>query len=142
VHLTACSALSSDHVPILIDTTYRSPFLNIPDRPDFNRTDWSKFQACLDNNIPFISETADEAGIHTYVENLNSPMCGALEVSTPKSRTRADPRHPIPARIQNEIRLKKRLRRQWQLTSDPALKADVKRLQRLVTLQLQEWRND
>jgi hypothetical protein len=34
------------------------------------------------------------------------------------------------------------LRRQWQITSDPALKAEVNRLQRSVTHQLNEWRND
>jgi hypothetical protein len=28
VHMTACSALSSDHLPVLIDTTCRSSFLN------------------------------------------------------------------------------------------------------------------
>jgi hypothetical protein len=73
---------------------------------------------------------------------LISAISGALEESTPKSRPRADPRPPIPARIQDEIRLKNRLRRQWQLTRDAALKAEVNRLQRSVTLQLQEWRND
>jgi hypothetical protein len=72
VHLTACSALSSDHLPILIDTTCRSSFLNPPDRPDFKRTDWSKFQVCLDNNIPIISETVDEASIDACVENLTT----------------------------------------------------------------------
>jgi hypothetical protein len=85
VHLTACSALSSDHLPILIDTTCRSSFLNPQDRPDFKRTDWSKFQACLDNVIPFNTETADEVGINTCVENLTSAISGALEKSTPKS---------------------------------------------------------
>jgi hypothetical protein len=82
VHLTACSALSSDHLHILIDTRCRLSFFNLPNGPDFNRTDWSKFQACLDNNIPFISETTDEADIHTSVENLTSAIRGALEVST------------------------------------------------------------
>jgi hypothetical protein len=142
VYLTACSALSSDHLPVLIDTRCRSSFLNLLDRPDFRRTDWSKFHACLDNNIPFNSETADEASIDTCVENLTNAISGALELSTPKSRPRADPRPPIPARIRDEIRLKNRLRRRWQLTRDPALKAEVNRLQRSVTLQLQEWRND
>jgi hypothetical protein len=137
VYLTACSALSSDHLPILIDTTCRSSFLNLPDRPDFKRADWSKFQAYLDNNIAFISQTTDEAGIDTCVESLTSASSGTLEVSAPKSRPRADPRPPIPARIQDEIRLKNRLRRQWQLTTDPALKAEVNRLQRSMTLQQQ-----
>jgi hypothetical protein len=41
VYLTACSALSSGHLPILIDTSCRSSFFNPADRPDFKRTDWS-----------------------------------------------------------------------------------------------------
>jgi hypothetical protein len=116
VYLTACSALRSDHLRILIDTTCRSSFLNPPDRTDFKRTDWSKFQECLENVIPFNAETADEVGIDACVGTLTSAISGALEVSTPKSRPRADPRPPIPARIQDEIRLKNRLMRQWQIT--------------------------
>jgi hypothetical protein len=63
-------------------------------------------------------------------------------LSTPKSRPRDDPRPSITAFIQDEIRLKSRLRRQWQITRDPALKAEGNRLQRSVTHQLNEWRND
>ena len=44
--------------------------------------------------------------------------------------------------IQDEIRLKNRLRRQWQITRDPTLRAEVNRLQRSVTRRLNEWRND
>ena len=47
---------------------------------------------------------------------------------------------PEPDRIQNEIL--NRLRRQWQIFSDPALKAKFNRLQRSVTNQLNEWKND
>jgi hypothetical protein len=61
--------------------------------------------------------------------------------STPKRRLRADPWSPIQAGIQDEIRLKYRLRRQWQVTRDPILRAEVNRLQRSVTRQLKEWRN-
>jgi len=45
VYLTSYSALSSDHLPVLIDNSCRSSFHNPPDRPDFERTDWapSKF---------------------------------------------------------------------------------------------------
>jgi hypothetical protein len=97
VQITACSALSSDHLHILIDTRCRSSFLNMPDRSHFKRTDWPTFQACLNNNIPFNPETADEAGIDTCVESLTSAIGGALEASAPKSQPRADPRLPIPA---------------------------------------------
>jgi hypothetical protein len=40
------------------------------------------------------------------------------------------------------MRLKNRLRRQWQFTWDPALKTQVKRLHRSVTYRLNEWRNE
>jgi hypothetical protein len=35
VYLTSCSALSSHHLPVLINTTCRSSFHHLPDRPDF-----------------------------------------------------------------------------------------------------------
>jgi hypothetical protein len=49
VHLSVCSALSSDHLPILIDNTCRSSFQNLLDRPDFTRIDWGTSQACLES---------------------------------------------------------------------------------------------
>jgi endonuclease/exonuclease/phosphatase family metal-dependent hydrolase len=39
VYMTSCSALSSDHLPVLIDTTCRSTFQHPPDLPDFRLTD-------------------------------------------------------------------------------------------------------
>jgi hypothetical protein len=101
VHLTACSAHSSYHLQIPIDTRSRSSLVNLPDRPDFKRTDCSMFQACLDNNIPYNPET--EAEIDTCIESLTSAICGAFEASASKSLLRADPQPPIPARIQDKI---------------------------------------
>jgi hypothetical protein len=62
--------------------------------------------------------------------------------SAPKRRSHADPRPPLPASIQDEIRLKNRLRRQWQVTRDSALKAQVSRFQCSVPYRLNEWRNE
>jgi hypothetical protein len=53
-----------------------------------------------------------------------------------------DPRPLILSGIQDEIRLKKRLRRVWQVTRDPALKAEVNRLQRSMTRRLNNCKND
>jgi len=80
--------------------------------------------------------------IDTCVANFSCAVLKALAASTTKRRPRDDPRPPVPAGIQDEIRLNNRLRRQWQITTDPALKAEVNRLQRSVTRRLNEWRND
>jgi len=80
--------------------------------------------------------------IETCVENFSGAILGVLEASTPKRRPTGDPRPQIPAGIQDEIRLKNRLRSRWQVTRDPALKTEVNRLQRPVTRRLIEWRKD
>jgi len=80
--------------------------------------------------------------IDICVENFSGAVLKALAASTPKCRPCDDPRPPIPAGIEDEIRLKNRLQRQWQITRDPALKAKVNRLKRSVTRRLNEWRND
>ena len=58
------------------------------------------------------------------------------------SVARLETRPQIPAGIQDEIRLKNRLWRRRQVTRDPALKAEVNRLQRSVTRRFNEWRNN
>jgi hypothetical protein len=84
---------------------------------------------------------SDEEAIDKCVEELTSAIQEATAASAPKRRPRADLRPPLPAGIQYEIRLKNRLRRQWQVTRDPARKVQVNRLQRSVTYRLNEWLN-
>jgi len=82
-----------------------------------------------------------EMAIDTCVENFHGAVLKALAASTPKC-PRDDPRPPIPGGIQDKINLKNRLRRRWQITRGPALIAEVYRLQRYMTSQLNEWKND
>jgi hypothetical protein len=80
----------------------------------------------------------DEEAIEKCVEELTSAIQEATAASALKRRPRADPRPSLPASIQDEIRLKNQLRRQWQVTRDPALKAQVNCHQRSVTYRLNE----
>jgi hypothetical protein len=141
-YLASFSALRWDHLPLLIDTACRSSLHHPPDRADFRRTDWANFQNYLEDQVPFDLDLHNELAIDTCVENFSGAVLKALAVSTPKCRPRDNTRPPIPAVIQDEIRLKNRLRRRWQVTRDPALKSKVNRLQRSVRHKLIEWRND
>jgi hypothetical protein len=96
VYLTSCCALSSDHLPVLIDTTCRSSFLP-PHRPDFRRTDWANFQTHLEDQIPSDPELHSGMAIDACVGEFSGVVLKALAASTPKCRPRADPRPPIPA---------------------------------------------
>jgi len=84
----------------------------------------------LEDQIAFDPELHDGMAIDTYVENFSGAFLNALAAFTPKRHPRADPRPVILAGIQDEIRLMNRLWRQWQVTRDPTLRAEVNRLQR------------
>ena len=75
------------------------------------------------------------------IGDLPNTILSVIEVETSKCHPRSGPRVRFPASIQGEISLKKRLRSNWQETSDSALKAEVNRLPRSVTHRLHEWRN-
>ena len=103
VYPTTCSALSSDHLPILIDTQCRSSFLNPPDCPDL--TDWPKFQASMEIGLPSNRDLTNEVAIDACVKELSSAISKAWADSSPKCCPRGDPRPPLPAHIQDELHL-------------------------------------
>ena len=78
VSLTVCSALSSDNIPVLIDTMCRSSFLTRPDLPDFKRADWIKFQECLGEKLPSNPELRDKEAVETCVGELSSAILSAI----------------------------------------------------------------
>jgi hypothetical protein len=63
VYLTSCSALSSDHLPVRIETVCRSSFHQPPYRPNFRRTD----SANLKNTLA--RSNSDRSGIAQWDGN-------------------------------------------------------------------------
>jgi hypothetical protein len=104
--------------------------------------DWAAFQACLDERLPGNPVVNDEEAINKCIVELTRAIQEATAVSASKRRPRPDPWPPLPASIQDEIRLKNLLRRQCKVTRDLAVKAQVNHLHRSVTYRLNEWRNE
>ena len=84
VYLTSCSALSLDHLPVLIYTVCCSPFQHPPDHSDFMHTDWANFQTHLEDQIPFNPKLHSKMAIDTCIENFFNTVLMALAASTPK----------------------------------------------------------
>jgi len=80
--------------------------------------------------------------IDMCVENSSGAVLKALAASTPKCCLHDNPRARILAGIQDKIHLKNWLWRQWQVTRDTALRAEVNCLQGSVTRWLNGWGND
>ena len=79
VYLTSCSALSSDHLPVLISTACRSSFHHPPNRPNFRRTDWENFQDHLEDHIPFDPELHNGMAIDECVAIFSDVVLQALQ---------------------------------------------------------------
>ena len=86
-----CSALISDHVPLLNDKTHRSSFFHPPDHQDFRSTDWATFQASLEDGILLKPDLHDEVANDTCVDELFS----ALGSFPPKRRLCDNLRHVL-----------------------------------------------
>jgi len=123
-------------------TACRSSFQHPPHHPDIKRTDWVKFRTQLGDQISSDPEFHNEMAIETCDENPFDVVLTALAASLPKRRPRDDQRPLIGTDIQDDRRLKNRLRRQGQFTRHPSLKTEVKRLHKSATRRLNEWRND
>ena len=67
----------------------------------------------MEDVILFDPELYNEIAIDTCVENVFGSVLKALAASTSMRRPRDETRSPILGGIQDELRLKTRLRRQW-----------------------------
>jgi hypothetical protein len=103
--------------------------------------DWATFKACLEDRIPVNLVVNDEKTIGKCVD-LTTAIQEATEESASNRRPRGDPRPLLPASVQDQTRPKDRLKSQWKIMRDSALKAQVNRLQKLVTYRLKECRNE
>jgi hypothetical protein len=70
IYLIRFSALSSDHLQVLIDTNCHSSFHQPPDRSHFRRTAWTNFLNYFIEQIPFNPELYNVIIIDTCVENI------------------------------------------------------------------------
>ena len=73
VYRTSCTALSSDHLPVLNETSCRSSVYHPPDSPDVRRSDWANFQTHLEQLIPFYPELHNEKAIDSCVRTSPAP---------------------------------------------------------------------
>ena len=92
IDLTSSSALSSDHLPVFVDTRCRSPFHCPSDRPHVRRTNWANFQAQLESKIPLNLELLNSMEIEAFFGNFSGAILEALVASSPKRRPHVEPK--------------------------------------------------
>lgn len=121
--------LSSDHSPTIISMvigqTIAKPFC-FPNR----HTNWLKYRkyvsSHLSQNISLISEDEIQDAINMFSETIST----AAKVATPFKQYDDTKNNKYSTTIENLIKEKRNLRRQWQLYRSPTLKSQLNHCQR------------
>lgn len=112
--------LSSDHSPVLLDLL---GVRDSPDPPQALQVHWRKFGEALarDHRSLAIGTLVDRAGIEQALDGLTKEIQQALSSST-QTRRPVDRRDKLPLIVNEALAEKRRLRRLYRLTLDPAVK--------------------
>ncbi|GFQ81487.1 histone H2A [Trichonephila clavata] len=125
--------LSSDHEPVhfVIATTSSTPFKQ--NCKTF--TNWNKFQDLISSSKPGNPPITNSTDIDQAINYFNSQIHTAINQSS-KFKPIINQLANIPHATRIKIKEKNRLRKLWQITQYPPIKAEVNRLQRSIRTDL------
>ncbi|GFR08033.1 RNA-directed DNA polymerase from mobile element jockey, partial [Trichonephila clavata] len=129
--------LSSDHNPVLFEVSldnFTSPALSTYAFPN-----WSKFQTILTNTLPGNPKISNTDDIDNAIQNFNSTFKNAFNNSS-IFKTINKPISCIPSVIRDKIKIKNRLRKDWQDTKyPPPYKTQLNKLQKEIKNELKNF---
>jgi endonuclease/exonuclease/phosphatase family metal-dependent hydrolase len=141
--INSCSDLSSDHSPISLTIHTVAQKIMKPPKLSSNRTDWEKFRNKLDNLINLRIPLKTEEDIELAVYNLTQYIQEAAWTATPGSRNHVyvnKDKHSYE--ITELMKMKRKLRKKWQLTRNLALKKELNQLTKKLKYELLEEKNN
>ena len=138
-HMEVTNELPSDHLPILYTLELNHFSLQFPAKL---KTDWEKFKNLLNRNSPprlnladWTMDTAD-----AEVAQLESILRETYSASSRPRSSKAN-YYKLPPGIQDMIRNRNRLRKDWQASRDPELKRELNFLKAQVSSRIKAFVN-
>ena len=132
--------LGSDHLPIeiSIDTTPHRNTSTNPIKYKFGQTDREVFESTLDEALGSadLSGHLSTSDLDKYADSIVTAISNAVDKAIPKSKSLRPDSNPISDESKVLIKEKRRLRRQYSQTKDPAIKSRINQLQKKVKEEL------
>ncbi|GFT55651.1 probable RNA-directed DNA polymerase from transposon X-element [Trichonephila clavipes] len=133
-HAQSIFDLSSDHNPVIFTMTPNSSYKHAHNCCTF--TNWERYQNILSVTVPGNPRINDQNGIEHAVNNLTHLIQDSINQSS-KIKFLTHQPYSIPPQTRQRIKEKNRLRKLWQETRSPPIKAELNRLQREIKKELQ-----
>lgn len=133
--------LSSDHSPTIL--TLNNYFPTVDKTPIFYpniNTNWLKYKMYVSSHLSQRIPLRNEADIELAVGHFTEVVDSAAKVATPIKRFIKNKTFRVSPDVQTLVREKRRLRRQWQNSRSPLLKAQLKLCQKMLHNKLKHKR--
>jgi hypothetical protein len=122
VNLTVCSALSLYHCLVTVDLQGRSSLLALPEQQCLKQVGWTHFWDHLCNRLNENPRVDSVKDMEVRPNELTSAILEAITVPAAKRQLAKQPQLLNLPTIFTNIHKKTRLRRQWQIDSNPITK--------------------
>lgn len=140
--VSTLAELSSDHIPIVLETGI-VPSQRITSPPLTTKlTDWEKYRSHLDNKIILHQRIKSAAELDRAAAEFTSLLQEAASAATPTAAPLPTLSVPIyPSRIRYLVTNRRRARREWQLTRSPDARKAYNKINNFLRKELRKHRN-
>lgn len=142
LHIVACDDLSSDHSPIIINFMTKACEKNKNAKLFTNYTDIESFQNWIEDNIRLNISIKNGTELDESVEYFTQLIHQAAALSTPQENNNKLSNFITTTEIRTLIRKKRRLRKIWQRTRQPADKINFNRATNHLKRKLKDYKNN
>lgn len=122
--IESCFELSSDHSPLISIMHNQVVVKESPPVLCSNKTDWELFRNYVNSHLNFNIPLNSEENICDAIEQFNLCVQQAAWQATPQSKRKERTDYCSPA-VLEMIALKRKIRKQWQITRSPELKGKL-----------------
>lgn len=140
--VSTITELSSDHLPIMLETGI-TPALRKPQIPLTTKlTDWEKYRAVLEDKINLHQRIKTTAELDRATAEFTSLLQEAASQATPTAEPTPSNLPHYPSNIHHLVTNRRRARREWQQTRSPAARKAYNRINNFLHKQLRKHRNE
>lgn len=132
--------LSSDHSPVIIKIHGINQFSSVNSKFLNKNTNWLNYKKYISSHLPQNISLKSSYEVDSVINNFTSIMCSAVKNASEIEPANRRCSYNYPINIDNLIKQKREIRRQWQLQRSPNLKKQLATCTRQLRAALKEFR--
>lgn len=134
--------LTSDHIPVLLSLSSDVIMKQKKNSITNKKTNWDLFRNTLEENIILSTRLKTIADIKIAVKKITDDIVSAAKITTPVTINVNNYELTYPLEIRKLVQQKRRARRTWHSTRNPADKTEWNRVSKILHEKIKEMKNE